>query len=100
MAADLVPIKQTFVTTPDQARTYFADGIKGISVSQGVIKISFFEQFVNTDNEIPYPPDGSPPVMKARHVANIVLEQQSFFAVLDMLNMVRADLLKVADVPA
>lgn len=100
MAVEPIAVTQNFVTTPDQATTFFADGVKGVSVSQGIVKISFFEQFVDTSADTATPSDGVATSMKARHVANIVLEHQSFLSVLDLLNMVRDDLLKVPNASA
>jgi len=100
MAVEPIAVTQNFVTTPEQARTFFADGVKGVSVSQGIVKISFFEQFVDTSDDSTPPSEGVPKPMKARHNANIVLEHQAFLSVLDLLNMVRDDLLKMSNASA
>lgn len=64
-----------FTTTPLDADTIYADGVKGVVVTPHVTKISFYEQVNNVVGGV-----------SGRHVVTIVLPLDQFVAVVEHLN--------------
>lgn len=74
-------------TTPLDAPTMFVDGVKGVVLSQSVVRLGFIEHVLDT-NEKP----GTPESIKGRHVVNLVLDHHAFLSVMELLERVKADM--------
>lgn len=69
-------------TTPMSAPTIYVDGIKGVVVQAGVIKISFFEQVIDTDNA------GK---ILGRHVVTLAMPNEQLAPIAKLLRRVADD---------
>ncbi len=70
------------VTTPLDAKTIIVDGVKGVAVTRGLVRISFTENVLDTSGG-----EGQGQI-KGRHVLNIAAEHNSFIAIMELLQKV------------
>jgi hypothetical protein len=81
----LKPEDIDYVTSPLDARTLFVDGIKGVAVLNGIVRISFVENVLDTQVQ------GDDKSIKARHVVTLATSISSLGGFLELLNKVHAD---------
>jgi len=74
------------VTTPLDAESFFVDGIKGVAILNDIVRISFVENVLDTEEK----KENS--AIKARHVLTLVASLASLGGFLELLNKVHADI--------
>lgn len=84
---DAIATEIEIVTNPLSVQTTLVDGIKGVAVHGGLVRISFFEAVFDTMAE----GEGAG-VMKGRHVVNIAMDSAALDSVLDLLTKVNVDI--------